>query len=349
MSGHPPIGPIVKVAAVQAAPMLLDLHAGVEKAVGLIDEAGKAGVQLVNFPETWLPGYPWWIWLNAPANSMKYVAPFVKNSIEAGSSEDKTLRAAARRNNIHVVIGVSERSGGSLYMAQWHYGPDGEVISRRRKLKPTHVERSVFGEGDGSDIFVNKTDIGNVGALCCWENLQPLSKYAMYSQNEEIHCAAWPSFSLYANLSKAFSPEVSINVNQIYGVEGQCFVLAATSVVSKEIHDMLVSNDEQAKFIEVGGGYSRIFGPNGASFGNEIEPDQEGLVIADIDMGIISHSKTAADPAGHYARPDALALMHNRHPSRPVIGFGKATREPDTTNADDATLVRPVADLESAD
>lgn len=346
MSGHGPLGKIVKVAAVQAAPVLLDLDAGVEKAIELIDEAGKAGVQLINFPETWLPGYPWWIWLNPPAINMQYVAPYVQNSIEAGSEQDNKLRAAARRNNIHVVIGVSERSGGSLYMGQWHYGPEGEVISRRRKLKPTHVERSVFGEGDGSDMFVNKTEIGNIGALCCWENLQPLSKYAMFSQDEEIHCAAWPSYSLYAKLSKAFSPEVSVNVNQIYGVEGQCFVLSACSVTDQAIIDMLVQNEMHEKFLEVGGGYARIFGPNGAEFGENIPHDKEGLVIADIDLGLISHSKTAADPAGHYARPDALALMHNKNPRRPVIGFGEATSGVGLVAAKGAS---PAADLATSE
>ncbi len=304
MSGHGPIGPVVKVAVVQAAPSLFDLDAGVEKAVALIDEAGRAGAKIINFPEVWLPGYPWWIWLNPPA----------------------VIRAAARRNNIHIVMGVSEREGGSLYMAQWHYGPEGEVVWRRRKLKPTHVERSVFGEGDGSDIIVTQTNFGRVGALCCWEHLQPLSKYAMFSQDEQIHCAAWPSFSLYAKLSKAFSPEVSMNVNQVYAVEGQCFVLASCSVVDQKIHGLLVQSELHEKFLEVGGGFSRIYGPNGAEFGENLPEDHEGLLIADIDMGLITHSKSAADPAGHYARADALALIHNRNPRRPVIGFGEATR-----------------------
>ena len=208
MCGHRTIGSVVKVAVVQAAPRLFDLDAGVEKAITFIDQAGKARARLVNFPEVWLPGYPWWIWLNPPAVNMQYVAPYSNSSVVAGGPQDQALRAAARRNSIHVVMGVSERAGGSLYMAQWHYGPDGEVIWRRRKLKPTHVERSVFGEGDGSDIIVTQTNFGRVGALCCWEHLQPLSKYAMFSQDEQIHCAAWPSFSLYAKLSKAFSPKV---------------------------------------------------------------------------------------------------------------------------------------------
>jgi aliphatic nitrilase len=139
-------------------------------------------------------------------------------------------------------------------------------------------------------------------------------------------CAAWPSYSLYAKLSKAFSPEVSINVNQVYAVEGQCFVLSSCSVVDQAISDMLVQNELHEKFLEVGAGYSRIFGPNGAEFGENLPHDKEGPIVADIDLGLISHSKSAADPAGHYVRPDALALMHNRNPRRPVIGFGEATR-----------------------
>ena len=199
----------LKVAAVQAAPAFLDLDKSVEKAIAFMDEAGSSGVKLIAFPETWIPGYPWWIWLGAPAWGMQFVGRYHENSVIVGGEYDEALREAARRNRLHAIAGVSEKQGGSLYMGQWHYGPDGQVISRRRKLKPTHVERTVFGESDGSHLLVRETEIGRIGALCCWEHLQPLTKYAMYSQNEQIHIASWPSFSLYNGIAYALGPELN--------------------------------------------------------------------------------------------------------------------------------------------
>ena len=147
-----------------------------------------------------------------------------------------------------VVMGHSEKHGGSLYMGQWIIGPDGETIAQRRKLKPTHVERTVFGEGDGSDLAVHDTPLGRVGALCCWEHLQPLSKYAMYAQNEQVHIAAWPSFSLYRGGAYALGPEVNNAASRIYAVEGQCFVLApcATVVQGDGRHAVRRRPDEEA-------------------------------------------------------------------------------------------------------
>jgi hypothetical protein len=140
-------------------------------------------------------------------------------------------------------MGHSEKQGGSLYMGQWIIGADGETIAQRRKLKPTHVERTVFGEGDGSDLAVHDTPLGRVGALCCWEHLQPLSKYAMYAQNEQVHVAAWPSFSLYRGGAYALGPEVNNAASRIYAVEGSCFVLAPCATVSKEMVALLCGDD----------------------------------------------------------------------------------------------------------
>src|SRR4029077_2489647 len=171
------IHPKLKVAAVQAAPAFLDLDASIEKTIRYIDEAGAGGARLIAFPETWLPGYPWWIWLGAPAWAIMrgFVSRYFDNSLQYGSPEAERLQDAAKRNKMYVALGLSERDGGSLYIAQWIIGPDGETVAQRRKLKPTHAERTVFGEGDGSHLAVHDLDIGRLGALCCWEHLQPLS------------------------------------------------------------------------------------------------------------------------------------------------------------------------------
>src|SRR5204863_4822913 len=142
----------------------------------------------------------------------------------------------------------------SLYMGQALFDNHGRVVKTRRKLKPTHVERTVFGEGDGSDLAVMKTDIGNIGMLCCWEHLQPLSKYAMYAQNEQVHIAAWPSFSLYRGGAYALGPEVNNAASRIYAVEGQCFVLAPSATVSAEMVQMLCGDDPTKKQLLLEGG-----------------------------------------------------------------------------------------------
>ncbi|MEM7068626.1 MAG: carbon-nitrogen hydrolase family protein [Pseudomonadota bacterium] len=319
---------LYKAAAVQAAPVFMDLKASVAKAIGLIEEAANQGVKIIAFPETWLPGYPWYIWLDAAAMNMQHVPKYVAESIVEGSEEDLALSKAAKDNNIQVVMGISWNVNGTLYMGQWHYGADGSIISRRRKLKPTHVERTVFGEGDGSDMIVHDTELGRVGALCCWEHLQPLNKYAMFSQNEQIHIAAWPSFSLYEGGAYALGPEVNTSASQVYAVEGQCFVLAACATVSEEMFEFLCDSPVKQQLLKKGGGYARIFGPDGSPLGNIVPPDEEGLVIADIDLNMIAIGKAAADPCGHYSRPDVFRLMFNKKPSPAVMAFDNEDAQP---------------------
>ncbi len=311
----------IKVAAVQASPVFLDLAGTVAKAVALIDEAGRQGVQLLAFPETWMPGYPFWIWLDSPAWGMQFVGRYHQQSVVAGGPEDEAIAAAARRHGMTVAMGVSERDGGSLYMGQWLYGPDGQLIARRRKLKPTHVERTLFGEGDGSDLKVVATALGRIGSLCCWEHLQPLTKYAMYAQHEQIHIAAWPSFSLYVGAAYALGPELNTAASQMYAAEGQCFVLASCAVVSSAMVEMMCDTPTKRELLKIGGGHARIFGPDGAPLGTPLAPDAEGMVVADIDLDMIAYAKSAADPVGHYSRPDVLRLMFNNQATPRVVSF----------------------------
>jgi aliphatic nitrilase len=313
------IHPRLRVAAVQAAPAFLDLDATIDKTLSLMREAAGRGAQLIAFPETWIPGYPWWIWLNSPAMGMRYVQRYHDNSLIVGSAQFGRLAQSCRELGIWLAVGYSEKAGGSLYMGQALMDNEGRVVKTRRKLKPTHVERTVFGEGDGSDLAVMETAIGNVGMLCCWEHLQPLSKYAMYAQNEQIHIAAWPSFSVYRGAAYALGPELNNAASQIYAAEGQCFVLAPCALVSKEMHELLCTDDVQRQLLLQGGGFARIYGPDGAPMGNTLEETEEGLVLADIDLGTISLSKSAADPTGHYSRPDVTRLLLNKTPGDRVV------------------------------
>jgi len=196
-----------KVAAVQAAPVFLDLDATLEKGIAFIEEAAHNGARLIGFPETWMPGYPWWIWLESPIGGLRFVQQYHENSLGNDSPQLQKLCDTARKHDIMVVMGASERDGGSLYIAQFFIDTDGTLLDVRRKLKPTHVERTVFGDGHGNNLCVYETELGRIGGLCCWEHLQPLSKYAMYAQNEQVHVGAWPTFSLYRDKAYSLGPQ----------------------------------------------------------------------------------------------------------------------------------------------
>ena len=320
-------------ACVQAAPIYMDLQGSVAKAVRLIGEAAAHGARLVAFPENWIPGYPWFIWLAAPAWGLQFIPRYHTNSMAVESDEMRSLCAAARDKGIYVLIGFSEKSGGSRYMAQALIGADGQLLFTRRKLKPTHVERSVFGEGDGSDFQVAQTPLGSIGALNCWEHLQPLSRMAMYSMHEEIHVAGWPSICCYRDIAYALGPEVNIDgASRMYAVEGGCFVLASCAVTGQDCFDMLCDTQDKTRLLspftgKPGGGYSMIFGPDGSKLVDPIPEDQEGLLYAELDPAMITLAKAVADPVGHYARPDVLRLLINRSKGRVVCEVQDAPSE----------------------
>ena len=320
----------VRVAAVQAEPVWLDLNAGVERTIELIGEAAAGGAQLVAFGETFIPGYPWWIWLDSPAAGMRFVPSYAANSMTRDGAEMQRIQDAAAGHGVHVVFGFSERAGGSLYMAQAFVSDTGELISVRRKLKPTHVERAVFGEGDGSDLQVHDTSLGKLGALNCWEHLQPLTKYAMYSLGEEIHVASWPSFSVYRGAAQALGPEVNTAASMMYAVEGQTFVVAPCSVVGAAAQELFCDDDVKRQLLQAGGGFARIYGPEGSPLAEPLPEGEEGILFADLDPALLAIAKSAADPVGHYSRPDVFRLVVNRNPAPRIVETPPpAVREPE--------------------
>ncbi len=312
----------MRLGAVQAEPVWLDIEAGTDKTIALIEQAGAMGVDLLAFPETWIPGYPVFLWTVPVFEQMPYVGRYHENSVRVDGPQMRRIREAARANDVIVVIGYSERAFGTLYMAQTIIGSDGSVLLHRRKLKPTHVERTLFGEGDGSDLRVIDTDLGRLGALNCWEHLQPLTKYAMYAQNEQIHVSGWPCFGVLRQVP-ALSPEANIGASQTYALEGGTFVLTSTQIMSDDgARVFALADGSLSPIYSGGGGFARVFGPDSSLVSNTLDEHEEGIVTADVSLAAISYAKNAADPAGHYSRPDVTQLVLHGAPQRAVIGDG---------------------------
>jgi len=298
---------MVKVAAVQAAPVWMDAKGTLDKTLAIIADAGRQDVELLAFGEVWLPGYPFTIWLQPPMVAMDVVMKHRMNAIELGGPEFKAIGEAAKAAGTWVMTGFAERDRGSIYCSQALIDDRGEVVMSRRKLKPTHMERTVWGEGPVTDIKVAETPMGKVGGLCCWENLQPLNRQGMYQLGEQIHVACWPSFGMFKDVRQAYalSAEANLNESRSYALEGSCFVLAANSIITEDSLDAItMGNEDLRALVGPGGGAAAVYGPDGYRLTDPIDEHTDGLAIADIDLAMIEGAKVFADPAGHYFRPD---------------------------------------------
>lgn len=311
--------PTVRAAVVQASPVFLDRDATVEKALRLIEEAGRQGAQVVVFPETWIPGYPIWAsriqsWRELRAGHRLFVRLY-RNAVEVPSPVVDALCRAARKAEVYVVMGINEREGefgrSTLYNTILFIGRDGRLLGKHRKLMPTFHERTIWGMGDGSGLRVYETDIGRLGGLICWEHWMPLTGYALWVQGEQVHAALWPWPSPYG--PSTVEGEMHQVANRHYAYQGRCFVLSSCAWLTKGDLPNDFELAEQAQGWEdpllVGG--SAIIGPNGRYLAGPLY-EGEGILYADLDLHEIPARKQSLDVVGHYARPDVFQVTISR-------------------------------------
>ncbi|UKZ78603.1 hypothetical protein TrVFT333_006349 [Trichoderma virens FT-333] len=307
----------IRVGAVQAEPVWHDLDGCVDKTIQLINQAAADGVQVLGFPEVWIPGYPWQMWCAPPIVQATWVPQYQANSMTRGSPQMKRIQAAVNKTGMFVVLGYSEREGASIYIAQAFISPDGEIIHNRRKTKPTHAERTIWGEGQAESLkTVVDSPFGKIGALNCWEHLQPLLRYYEYTQGVQIHVSSWPSIFSMPEPEKITwlyheTGEANNRISQNMAIEGATFVICSSQILTEkglETNSLLAGNPVTKV---PGGGFSQIFGPDGKPLCEPIGEGEEAILQADIALSDIAKAKIFIDVAGHYARPDMLSLLVN--------------------------------------
>ncbi|EPY08098.1 cyanide dihydratase [Paenibacillus alvei TS-15] len=302
--------PKYRAAAVQAAPIYLDLDATVEKSCKLIAEAASNGAKLVAFPEAFLPGYPWFAFIGHPEYTKKFYHDLYKNAVEIPSVAIQKISEAARKHETYVCMSCSEKDGGSLYLTQLWFNPKGDLIGKHRKMRASVAERLIWGDGSGSLMPVFKTELGNLGGLMCWEHQVPLNLLAMNSQNEQVHVASWPGY---------FDDEIS---SRYYAISTQTFVLMTSSIYSEEMKSMICLTPEQKEYLDTfKSGHTCIYGPDGEPISDMIPAETEGIAYADIDIEKIIDHKYYIDPAGHYSN-QSLSMNFNQNPTPVVRKFG---------------------------
>ncbi|GIN99041.1 nitrilase [Siminovitchia terrae] len=301
----------VKVAAVNASPYVFNLDKTVDKCLTIIEEAASNGARLVVFPETFLPMYPWWLWMSVDNKKrLELFKQLYYESVEVAEEPFQRICRKAKEKEVYIVIGINERERGTLYNTQVFINDQGDIIGKRRKLVPTSEERTVWGRGDGSDLFILDTPFGKMGGLICYENSMTLSRYALYSMGEQIHIANWPG-SNYKSQPRDRTKTIE-TVSKFVAFEGQLFVIASSSCIGQEELDFYTTLDPSIKdSFDLGGGMSGIISP----YGEYVSPpviNEEGIAYGEIDLDQILDAKHMIDCTGHYARPDVTKLVLNQ-------------------------------------
>jgi len=317
------------LAAVQAAPIFFDKRQGLEKACDLIAGAARAGADLAAFGESWLPGYPFFVDAKPGGPWWDAAAEYAANAIDIPGPETEALCAAAAAGGLDVVIGVAERdprTASTLYCTLLFIGREGRILGRHRKIKPTHHERSIWGDGDTEGLRVYERGYGRLGGLNCWEHNIVLPGFALIAQGLQVHVAAWPG----QEPAKAPAEPVwtrQTMLSRAFASQAGAYVICASG--------LRLAEHTPEKYLELApfehNGMSCIIDPWGEIVAGPLEG--EGLLLAQADPDRIRKAKIACDAAGHYSRPDLFQVtMAGR------VIFGDPARLPGA-GLSDATVV----------
>jgi nitrilase len=315
------MGGDVRVAIVQQPPVLLDREATLAAAVTHLQAAAQGGARLVVFPETFVPGYPAWIWRLRPDADHDLTGKIhrllVENSVDLAADGLRPLRDAAAELGLVVVCGLHEREGAfgraTLYNTSVTIGADGTILNRHRKLIPTNPERMVWGQGDATGLRVSQTSIGRIGSLICWENYMPLARYTLYAEGVEVYVAStWDE------------GETWIATLRHIAAEGRCWVLGSGSVLrGSDVPASFPGRDELFPDADewINPGDSVVVAPGGTVVAGPLHA-QQGLLFADIEPASAASARRTLDVTGHYSRPDVFQLHVDRS-ARDPISFGR--------------------------
>lgn len=302
---------IIKAAAVQISPVLGEAEGTLHKVCEAIAQAAGQGAQIVVFPETFVPYYPYFSFIRPPVASGPEHMKLYEHAVVVPGPVTDAVAQQARAHGIVVVLGVNERDHGTIYNTQLVFDADGTLVLKRRKITPTFHERMVWGQGDGSGLKVVDTAVGRVGALACWEHYNPLARYALMAGHEEIHCAQFPG----SLVGPIFADQMEVTIRH-HALESGCFVINSTGWLTDAQIQSLTPDAGLQKALR-GGCCTAIVSPEGVHLAPPLK-EGEGMVIADLDMSLITKRKRMMDSVGHYARPELLSLVMDGRETSPV-------------------------------